>query len=110
LNPRLQAGLADLVVALSKRGIGLIIESHSEHFLLRIRRLLAEDSIAAEDVGLHFVERDRATSLVREVPLDQNGYIDPESWPREFFDDSLRESLALAAAQASRSSSKTRNS
>ena len=102
LNPRLQAALADLLVGLSKRDVGLIIETHSEHLLLRLRRLLADDSIAVSDVGLHFVERSGTTSLVREVPLDQSGYVEPKDWPQGFFDDSLRESLGLAQAQASR--------
>jgi hypothetical protein len=102
LNPRLQAALADLVVELSKRDVGLIVETHSEHFLLRLRRLLANDSIAVDDVGLHFVERSGSDSFVREVPLEQSGYIEPSAWPRGFFDDSLRESLALAQAQSAR--------
>src|SRR5579884_4190859 len=100
LNPRLQAGLADLVVALNERSVGLILETHSEHLLLRLRRLLAQGKIDNEDFGLYFVERDGNASTVREVAIDQSGYINPETWPADFFDDSLRESLALAQAQA----------
>jgi predicted ATPase len=102
LNPRLQARLGDLVVALNERSVGVILETHSDHLLLRLRRLLAQDEIEDDDFGLYFVDRDGNKSRVREVSVDQTGYIDPERWPVDFFDDSLRESLALALAQAGR--------
>lgn len=106
LNPKLQGALADLLVAFVQRDVGLIVETHSEHFLLRLRRLLAQESIDADNVGLHFVERSGPTSNVREVDVHQSGYVEPASWPRGFFDDSLRESLALAQAQARWSAAK----
>ena len=105
LNPRLQAGLADLLVAFANRLSGVVVETHSEHLLLRLRRLVAEGQIDAADVGVYFVDRVKGESRVRRVPLLQSGYIDPKDWPRDFFDDSLRESLALARAQAGRAKS-----
>ena len=99
LNPRLQAGLADLLVSFANKSKGVIVETHSEHFLLRLRQLLARDEINAEDVAVYFFDRVDAESRIRRVDLGQNGYIDPNDWPTGFFDDSLREALALAHAQ-----------
>ena len=102
LNPRLQALLADLFVDIAAAGKGVVVETHSEHLLLRLRRLVADGSIPAEDVAIYYVERGELGSAVRPIPLLQNGHIPAEHWPRGFFEDSLRESLGLATAQQKR--------
>jgi len=99
LNPRLQAALADLFADIVRRDVGLIIESHSEHLLLRLRRLMAEDKLDEGAVGLYFVEQDNGISSVRDVGVDNVGRIKADDWPRGFFADSLRESMALADEQ-----------
>ncbi|MCH7825949.1 MAG: AAA family ATPase, partial [Acidobacteria bacterium] len=37
LNPKLQSLLADLFVAIAERRVGVLVETHSEHLLLRLR-------------------------------------------------------------------------
>lgn len=100
LNPRLQAVLADLFCSLATSGKSALIETHSEHLLLRLRRLVAEGHIPPDDVALYFVERREDRSRVRRVPIGRAGEIDPKAWPVGFFEESLREALALAAAQS----------
>ena len=100
LNPRLQTKLGDLFAHIASRGMGVLVETHSEHLVLRLRRLIAEKKIKATDVALYFAERDRDTSTITEVPIAPNGHIDSKDWPKGFFDESLKESLALAAAQS----------
>lgn len=102
LNPRLQGTLADLLVETVDRGVRVLVETHSEHLLLRLRRLIAEEKLDADDVALYFVERIEGTSTVRQVDIDSVGHIDAASWPKGFFGDSLKESMALASAQARR--------
>jgi hypothetical protein len=99
LNPRLQAALADLLADIVRREIGLLIESHSEHLLLRLRRLIAQGNLDDEAVGLYFVEQGQGVSGIRDVSFDAVGHIDPQDWPKGFFADSLRESIALAQEQ-----------
>jgi len=99
LNPRLQAVLADLFVAIASRGVYLVIETHSEHFLLRLRRLIAERKFDATKLALYFTERQKDESFVKQIPIDANGHITSNEWPKGFFEESLREALALAAAQ-----------
>jgi hypothetical protein len=98
LNPRLQSVLADLFVEMVNNDRRLIVETHSEHLLLRLRRLVADGTIAHNKVAIYFVEKDDDLSRVTLVPLEKNGHI--EQWPRGFFEESLRESLALASAQS----------
>ena len=106
LNPRLQCVLADLFVEMATTGHRVLVETHSEHLIVRLRRLVAEGKIPAEDVSLYFVEKTGGESKIRRISLEENGSIDASTWPSGFFDDSLRESLALATAQAQAKSPK----
>lgn len=100
LNPKLQCILADLFVDTAKAGKQVLIETHSEHFLLRLRRLVAEGRISPEEIGIYFIEKTDNGSSIRSIPLHSNGHISSEDWPHGFFEDSLREALGLAASQA----------
>jgi len=102
LNPKLQCALADLFVEMATTKHRLIVETHSEHLLLRLRRLVASGKISHDDVAIYFVEREGGQSTIRHVPIQKNGHIELADWPTGFFGDTLRESLALAAAQASK--------
>jgi predicted ATPase len=100
LNPKLQALLADLFCDFASRKVNVLVETHSEHLLLRLRRLIAEGSIKSNQVALYYVERDKDKSLIREIPIKDNGHVEIKEWPRGFFQDSLRESIGLASAQS----------
>jgi predicted ATP-dependent endonuclease of OLD family len=102
LNPKLQVTLADLFCEIAKSGRGVMIETHSEHLVLRIRRLVAENVISANDVAVYYVEKKTDRSTIREVPIQKNGHIDSEDWPQGFFEDSLKETLGLVSSQAKR--------
>ena len=99
LNPRLQALLADLFCEVARKERNVLVETHSEHLILRLRRLLAERKIKVDEVALYYVEKSHDRSTIREIPIEENGHIKIEDWPRGFFEDSLRESLGLATAQ-----------
>ena len=99
LNPKLQMILAELIALRSREGGFTIVETHSEHLLLRLRRLIATDEIDATDVALYYVERTGDRSTVREVPIERNGHISEVAWPAEFFGEALDESIELALAQ-----------
>jgi len=100
LNPRLQCTLADLFVEMANSDHRVIVETHSEHLLLRLRRLIATKKIKHSSVAVYFVEKDSGVSKVTRVPLDENGGISTSVWPKGFFEETLRESLALAADQS----------
>jgi hypothetical protein len=98
LNPRLQSMLADLFVEMVHNDQRVIVETHSEHLLLRLRRLIADGTIDSKMVAIYFVEREDNASSVKPIEIRKNGHI--EQWPKGFFEDSLRETLALASAQS----------
>jgi predicted ATPase len=99
LNPRLQGTLADLFVEMANTDHRVVVETHSEHLVLRVRRLVASGEIDHEKVAMYFVEKDAAgVSHIRSIPVKPNG--STEDWPHGFFEETLKESLALAAAQS----------
>jgi predicted ATPase len=102
LNPKMQCELADLFVAMANKKQTVIVETHSEHLLLRLRRLVAEDKVKSEDVAIYFVEGDGIKSTITPITLQDNGHIKPIDWPKDFFGESLKEALAMAAEQAKR--------
>lgn len=99
LNPKIQTSLADVFVNMTKTGTNLIVETHSEHILLRLRTLIAKQEIKPSEVGLYFVERQGGVSFIREIPIEGDGQILVDAWPEDFFADSIRESLNLANSQ-----------
>ena len=99
LNPRLQCVLADLFAFMAKKDQRIIVESHSEHLLLRLRYLVANKTLKSDDIAIYFVEKNEGVSTIKEVKVEEDGHINPVEWPKDFFEDSLRESFALATEQ-----------
>jgi hypothetical protein len=102
LNPRLQTMLGDLIATVPALGGRVIVETHSEHLLTRIRTLLARQTLSASDVALYFTQNVHGQSDVRNVALGQNGGIARADWPTGFFGESLHEAIELTSAQAGR--------
>lgn len=92
IHPRLQANLGDLFAESIKSGNQLIIETHSEHLVLRLQRLIRTGKLKAEDVSVLYVSRGKSGSHVQRLHLDSNGeFID--DWPGGFFPERLEELL-----------------
>jgi hypothetical protein len=100
LNPRLQTMLARFFAYLVSRRQRVLVETHSEHLLLSLRRLVAERAIRASDIAVYYVEKSGNASRLRNVPVQDDGHVSSNDWPAGFFEDSLHESLALAVAQS----------
>ncbi len=101
LHPAIQSGLADVLIdAWKKRGVQVLIESHSEHLLRRLQRRIAEEDIPQGDVGLYFCSTDDDGSNLTPLELDSYGNI--SNWPRDFFRDQLDEIAAMSDAVLAR--------
>ena len=89
LHPRAQYALAKILAEAAKRGVKLVVETHSELLLLRVQTLVAEGNIDSNLVKLHWFSRDSkdgATSI-QSADLDQNGAFG--DWPEDFGDVEL---------------------
>ena len=101
LHPRVQAALFDFI-RLSGEDVAFLIETHSDHFITRMRRRIAEDqeNTLAEKINLTFVEGDGASANYRQIEISEMGIF--ESWPTGFFDQADNDLRALIKAQASK--------
>lgn len=92
LHPALQAELGDVFIeaALGERKNTFILETHSEHLILRLMRRIREGKISPDDIGVVFVEPLARGSRFIELRIDEEGdFID--EWPGGFFEESFHE-------------------
>ena len=98
LHPDAQGELGDFFIETSSEGKRWLVETHSEHLLLRLQRRIAEDKLRPEDVAVYYVERKRGASHVRRIELDEYGRM--PKWPRGFFAGEFHDSRDRAIAAA----------
>lgn len=103
IHPKLQADLGDVFIeGIKKENPNqFIIETHSEHLILRLLRRIREsydvESIAPnsrpltpDDVCVLYVQRGPAGSTVTELPITPDGDFSKD-WPDGFFEERARE-------------------
>ena len=107
LHPHVQAGLADVFISAIKsrekeshRNVQLIVESHSEHFLDRLQRRIAEQELNPESVAVYFCSVNRGEPCIEELKIDEYGEI--SNWPESFFGNEMDELTARTVAAMAR--------
>ena len=101
LHPKVQSELADLLIEVVKnRKLQIILESHSEHLLIRLMRRIAEEQISADDTAFYFCEMNEGTSEIERLNIDDYGNI--TNWPQNFFGDEMGDLAAKAKAEMKR--------
>lgn len=107
LHPSAQAALADVFIDVinsrenrKNRNIQLIIETHSEHFLRRLQRRIAEEKISQDDVAAYFLKVGRSATKLEPLQIDLFGNI--TNWPENFFGDEMGDITAQAEAAMER--------
>jgi predicted ATPase len=98
LHPALQAELGDVFIesALGKQQNRFVLETHSEHLILRILRRIRESAkqakptITASDVAVLYVEPSPDGAEVYEMEISKDGQI-VSQWPGGFFPERMKE-------------------
>ncbi len=101
LHPALQAELGDVFIeSAMTRGNRFVLETHSEHLILRVMRRIRETThgklpdglppLRKEDVAVLYVEQTPEGSIVREMPLNDRGEL-VKAWPGGFFEEGFKE-------------------
>ena len=102
LHPALQAELGDVFIesALGENKNTFLIETHSEHLILRIMRRIRESNagrqpetlpkVSPEDVAILFVQPTDSGSVVKHLRVDERGRL-IDAWPGGFFEESFNE-------------------
>ncbi len=84
LHPKAQVILAEIIAEASKRGVIVIIETHSDTLLLGIRRVVAKGKLDPSLISLNWFKRNRKTGVakVTKGKMDEKGAIG--NWPEDF--------------------------
>jgi hypothetical protein len=102
LHPALQADLGDVFIqsALGGQANTFILETHSEHLILRILRRIRETTegdlpkgltpITPEEIAVLYVSPGKEGSTVVEIPVTPEGEF-AEAWPDGFFPERAKE-------------------
>jgi len=92
IHPRLQADLGDLVAETISEPYfhQFLIETHSEHLVLRLLRLVREGQLRSQDLAIIHVARGPGGSTAQRLLVDEDGdFVD--EWPGGFFPERQRE-------------------
>lgn len=90
LHPRGQAALGSFFAGLvAREKKELVIETHSDYLLDRIRVEVAQGTLGASDVLILFFEKEYIETRVHRIELDENGNVvgAPESYRRFFLEE-----------------------
>ena len=96
LHPKMQADLGDLFIDMvsvrdNAENINkkcLIIETHSEYLLRRLRRRISEGKILSEDVVIYLIspDNDKSGAIIKELPIKSKGDFE---WPSDYYGGEL---------------------
>lgn len=103
LHPSVQSRLAIFFAACARSGRQVVLESHSEHLVNRMRLMVASGDLQADDVAIVFIERDEYGATAAPIKIQSDGSL--ERWPRGFLDETER---VLAALMRTRAKSRKR--
>lgn len=105
VHPAVQVGLGDLLIEAATRGGGrrtLLVETHSEHLILRLLRRIRETTeeereedapaFSKDKLRVVYVESNTQGVQVRQLRVDERGeFVD--RWPKGFFAERMEELL-----------------
>lgn len=102
IHPAIQCNLGDLLAAqvIGNQDRALLLETHSEHLLLRLLRRIRENSedelppgsppLEAEHLSVLWVEQENGEVVIKEIPVTKDGDFS-EQWPKGFFEERANE-------------------
>lgn len=106
LHPAAHGNLAELLVSSAiDNSRRYLVETHSQNFVLRLRRLVVEEKLDKKDLLIYYVDfNDKSNeSTLTRIEIDENGK--PRDlngniyWPDNIFSETLEETTAIRTAQ-----------
>jgi hypothetical protein len=74
LHPNAQVQLANIILFFVSKGLRVIIETHSEHFIRAVQLAIAKGDISKSNLNLYYFENVKGT-VIRPIRLDDNGFL-----------------------------------
>jgi predicted ATPase len=105
LHPRAQAGLGELFLCLARTGRRVLLETHGDHLINRLRRRVAEDKSGELEnwvniLFVHTPESKGQGAIVQTGRIDRYGQI--ENWPPGFLAESAQDARAIMLAASTK--------
>jgi len=98
LHPGVHGAIADLYIeAVNRSDRNFLIETHSENFILRIRRRIAEKMLASQKIMIYWIDDETESPRIRHIPISPSGDVD--YWPKNVFSEDFEEVKAIRKAQ-----------
>jgi predicted ATPase len=81
-----------------------LIETHSQNFVLRLRKMVASGVLKPEDLAIYYVDFDEEEneSTIRLIEVDEFGRV--SFWPEGVFNETLTETIGIRTEQLKNSS------
>lgn len=112
LHPDAQLAMADFLIDLANAGRQVIVETHSEHLLLRVRHRIVDTNGGRRKKGaldrgsvsiVHVEKRRDGASRATRLEIDELGQIG--KWPANFMEEATEERMAILKSAVKRAES-----
>lgn len=100
LHPSSQQKLADFLIAMVGNGRRIVVETHSEYLVTRLRRKVAVEGVEKDKFELVFVEKGASGSEFKVSKLHETGQF--SYWPEGFFGQIEDDLLSILEADVRR--------
>ncbi len=95
LHPKGQTAIGRLLALCAKKGVQIIVETHSEHIMDGIRIAIKQGFINYNEVIFHYLTKNsKGLSEIKTPVIDENAKLN--SWPEGFFDQTLKNRAFLS--------------
>jgi predicted ATPase len=86
LHPKAQSGIGEFLARVAAGGAQVFVETHSEHVLNGMRRMVKQTVLTPEKIRLHYFTNTKESiePTVTTIPVSETG--DISHWPEGFFD------------------------
>jgi len=95
LHPKAQSELGDFLLDLYRNDVQSIVETHSEHLVIRLQQYIAQGLIPPDKILFYYVYAKNERKKIHPLRVDENGYFIDE-WPEGFFTEKLEEARKLS--------------
>lgn len=99
LHPKAQATVADLLIDLTKKNKRFIVETHSEHMILRLQRRVAEKSIDSDKIKMYYFDMSTEGPSIKTISINSKGEL--LNFPAGFMEEGFKEAYRMALAASS---------
>ena len=95
LHAKAQSNMGYFLARMAAAGIHVIIETHSEHIVNGIRRMIVEGKtdMSHENLTIYFFQNKDGERNIMEISMDENGNL--SAFPEDFFDQVRQDTLAM---------------